>query len=90
MYVAPEINLFHTLKLGPISKESANFFNKSWVIDGTMIVEECLGTSDGAARSPPMISTRAPRRSFHYTEKRFWLLAPPSPPQPPSQQLSSD
>ena len=24
------------------------------VIDGTMIVEEYLGTSDGAARSPPL------------------------------------
>ena len=28
--------------------------NKSWVIDGTMIIEEYLGTSDGAARSPPL------------------------------------
>ena len=27
---------------------------QSWVIDGTMIVEEYLGTSDGAARSPPL------------------------------------
>ena len=54
MYLVPIINLFHTLKLGPQSKESANFFNKSWVIDGTMIVEEYLGTSDGEARSPPM------------------------------------
>ena len=56
MYLVPKINLFHTLKLGPQSKESANFFNKSWVIDGTMIIEECLGTSDGAARSPRLVS----------------------------------
>ena len=54
MYLVPKINLFHTLKLGPQSKESANFFNKGWVIDGTMIVEEYLGTSDGGARSWPM------------------------------------
>ena len=39
------------LKLDPQSKESANFLNKGWVIDGTMIVEEYLGTSDGEARS---------------------------------------
>ena len=30
MYLVPIINLFHTLKLGPQSKESANFFNKVW------------------------------------------------------------
>ena len=59
MYLVPKINLFHTLKLGPQSKGSANFFNKGWVIDGTMIVEEYLGTSDGGARSWPM----------------FWLLS---------------
>ena len=41
-------------KLGPQSKESANFFNKSLVIDGTMIVEEYLGTYDGEACCPPM------------------------------------
>ena len=35
-------NLFHTLRLGPLSKETTNFFNKSWVIGGTMIVEEYL------------------------------------------------
>ena len=33
MYLVPKINLFHTLKLGPQSKESANFFNKVWVQD---------------------------------------------------------
>ena len=27
------------------------------VIDGTMIVEEYLGTSDGAARSPPLVGS---------------------------------
>ena len=54
MYLVPKINLFHTLKLGPQSKESANFLNKSWVIDGTMIVDEYLGTSDGESRSPPL------------------------------------
>ena len=58
MYLAPIINLFHTLKLGPHYKESTNFFNKSWVIDGTMIVEDYLGTSDGEARSPPLLATR--------------------------------
>ena len=57
-YLVPKINLFHALKLGPQSKESANFFNKSWVIDGTMIVEEYLGTSDGGARSWPMLRRR--------------------------------
>ena len=40
--MVPKINLFHTLKLGPRSKESANFFNTVWVIGGTMIVELCL------------------------------------------------
>ena len=55
MYLVPKINLFHALKLGPQSRESANFFNKSWVINGTMIVEEYLGTYDGEARCPPMI-----------------------------------
>ena len=54
-YLVPKINLFHALKLGPQSKESANFFNKSWVIDGTMIREEWLGTYDGAARCSGMI-----------------------------------
>ena len=58
MYLVPIINLFRTLKLGPQSKESANFFNKSLVIDGTMIVEEYLRTYDGAARFPPL---RRPR-----------------------------
>ena len=28
--MVPNINLFHSLKLGPQSKESANFFNKGW------------------------------------------------------------
>ena len=56
-YLVPKINLFHALKLGPQSKESANFFNKSWVIDGTMIVEEYLGTSDGGTRFWPMVGT---------------------------------
>ena len=46
------------LKLGPQSKESANFFNKSWVIDGTMILEEYLGATDGAARSPRLFARR--------------------------------
>ena len=55
MYLVPKINLFHALKLGPQSKESANFFNKSWVIDGTMIIEEYLGATDGAARSPRLL-----------------------------------
>ena len=58
MYLVPKINLFYALKLGPQSKESAYFFNKVWVIDGTMIIEECLGASDGAARSPPMRPSR--------------------------------
>ena len=38
-YLVPKINLFHALKLGPPSKESANVFNKGWVIGGTMIDE---------------------------------------------------
>ena len=29
-YLEPKINLFHTLKLGPQSKESANFLKKVW------------------------------------------------------------
>ena len=33
------MNLFYALKLGPQSKESANFFNKVWVNGGTMIVD---------------------------------------------------
>ena len=73
MYVAPEINLFHTLKLGPISKESANFFNKSWVIDGTMIVEECLGTSDGAARSPPLFPRPTATATDLVRKVRIWF-----------------
>ena len=61
-YLASKINLFHTLKLGPLSKESANFFNKSWVIDGTTIVEEYLRMYNGAARSPPLWMTPPLRR----------------------------
>ena len=39
MYLVPKINLFHTLKLGPQSKESANFFNKVWVQDCRFVPE---------------------------------------------------
>ena len=39
MYLVPKINLFHTLKLGPQSKESANFFNKVWVPDCRFVPE---------------------------------------------------
>ena len=57
MYLVPIINLFHTLKLGPHSKESANFFNKSWVIDGTMIVEEYLARKVSEGTASPMEMT---------------------------------
>ena len=46
MYLVPKINLFYALKLGPKSKESANFFNKVWVIDGIMIVALYLKSVD--------------------------------------------
>ena len=36
-YLEPKINLFHTLKLGPQSKESANFFNKVWDQDSRFV-----------------------------------------------------
>ena len=39
MYLVPKINLFHTLKLGPQSKESANFFNKVWDQDSRFVPE---------------------------------------------------
>ena len=39
MYLVPIINQFHTLKLGPKSKESANFFNKVWVQDYRFVPE---------------------------------------------------
>ena len=38
-YLEPKINLFHTLKLGPQSKESANFFNKVWDQDSRFVPE---------------------------------------------------
>ena len=37
MYLVPKINLFHALKLGPQSKESANFFNKVWDQDSRFV-----------------------------------------------------
>ena len=65
------------LKLGPQSKESANFFNKGWVIDGTMIVEEYLGTSDGAARSPPLAPRRRDSSAARYREIfSYWREVP--------------
>ena len=75
MYLVPKINLFHALKLGPQSKESANFFNKVWDQDSRFVPEvsrliQRQGTCELAleevrllAHSAP--SVRSPENALH-------------------------
>ena len=52
--LVPKITLFYTLKYKYFINHGLTTNPNKVGFDGTMIVEECLGTSDGAARSPPL------------------------------------
>ena len=59
-YLVPKINLFYTLKYKYFINHGLTTNPNKVGFDGTMIVEECLGTSDGAARSPRLRATPPP------------------------------
>ena len=54
-YLVPKITLFYTLKYKYFINHGLTTNPNKVGFDGTMIVEECLGTSDGAARSPRLV-----------------------------------
>ena len=57
--MAPKLNLFYTLKLGPPSKKSDNF-SQHWLgIDGTMIVALYLKSVDWRNDRAAVLSHRA-------------------------------
>ena len=67
MYLVPKINLFHALKLGPQSKESANFFNKVWDQDSRFVpqVSRLIQRQGSCAPEPPTSVERTEAEYAH-------------------------